>query len=234
MIRQEIESNNNIPTMKPWYEVHEKKENIIPTQSYRNMAINDIISDFKQHMCFVPWKAIIPEERVERMGKLNLPPYELPDGTQIPFYDTLSTAPERLFIQRSKKRPRPAPVNNKPSYLQDVDCSVDEDSLQELLYATLLKCDVDTRRDLLASIVLVGGGSNMDGMTQRLANELNDLLPDKMKSKISAPTPSIERHHTTWIGGSILSICGSFQQLWLSNAEYQELGSSIIQQRFNH
>ena len=74
----------------------------------------------------------------------------------------------------------------------------------------------------------------MDGMAQRLANELNELLPDKMKSKVSVPTTSIERHHTTWIGGSIISICGSFQQLWLSNVEYQELGSAIIEERFNH
>jgi len=235
MIKQEIESNSNIPIMRPWYEVHEKiSKNIIPSQSYRNMAINDIIGDLKQHLCFVPWKAINPDERADRMSKLNIPPYELPDGNVIPYYDALSTVPERLYIQRSKKRPRPPPSNDKPSFLQDVDCSVDEDSLSELVHASLLRSDVDTRRDLLSNIILVGGGSNIDGMSQRLGNDLNDLLPDKMKCKVSTPGTTIEKHHATWIGGSILSICGSFQQLWLSNAEYRELGSAIIDQKITH
>ena len=45
------------------------------------------------------------------------------------------------------------------------------------------------------------------------------------------PLP-LERHYASWIGGSILSICGSFQQLWISKAEYSEYGSlSIAQNR---
>lgn len=236
IIKQEIESNINNPIMRPWYEVHEKlsKNNIIPTQSYRNMAINDIITDLKQHMCFVPWKVINPDERADRMSKLNLPPYELPDGTFIPYYDALSTVPEKLYTQKSKKRPRPGPNNDKPSFLQDVDCSIEEDSLSELVYASLIRSDVDTRRDLLSNIILVGGGSNIDGMSQRLANDLNELLPEKMKCKVSTPGSGIERNNSAWIGGSILSICGSFQQLWLSNAEYKELGTSIIDMKITH
>lgn len=234
MIKQELESNSSIPIMRPWYEVNEKiSKNIIPTQSYRNMAINDIIADLKQHMCFIPWKGINPDERADRMSKLNLPPYELPDGNLIPYYDALSTVPERLYIQKSKKRPRPAPSNDKPSFLQDVDCSVD-DSLSELVYAALLRSDIDTRRDLLSNIVLVGGSSNIDGISQRLTNDLNDLLPDKMKCKVTSPASVVEKNNAAWIGGSILSICGSFQQLWLSNAEYQELGSIIIDQKITH
>ena len=37
-----------------------------------------------------------------------------------------------------------------------------------------------------------------------------------------------ERQHAAWIGGSILSICGSFQQNWISNLEYAEYGSNIL------
>lgn len=46
-----------------------------------------------------------------------------------------------------------------------------------------------------------------------------------------APEP-IERRFGVWIGGSILASLGSFQQLWLSKAEYEELGPLLANNRF--
>jgi actin-related protein len=42
----------------------------------------------------------------------------------------------------------------------------------------------------------------------------------------------MERHHAAWIGGSVLSICGSFEQLWVSKQEYDEVGKNIASDRF--
>ena len=72
----------------------------------------------------------------------------------------------------------------------------------------------------------------MDGLHARVSSELNKLLPSNMKPKI-VPLLPIERHKAAWIGGSVLSICGSFQQMWLSKAEWEEYGPSIISHRFN-
>lgn len=44
----------------------------------------------------------------------------------------------------------------------------------------------------------------------------------------------LERQHAAWVGGSILGICGSFQQLWLNRAEYEELGAHRAARRFDH
>jgi len=44
----------------------------------------------------------------------------------------------------------------------------------------------------------------------------------------------IERQNAAWIGGSILSICGSFQQQWLMKSEYEEMGGYRAKDRFNH
>ena len=101
-----------------------------------------------------------------------------------------------------------------------------------LIMSAISKCDVDTRRTLLSNILLVGGGSNMDGMPVRLTSELNKLLPSTMKPKI-VPMLPVERHKAAWIGGSVLSICGSFQQMWLSKSEWNDYGVSIISSRFN-
>jgi actin-related protein len=40
-----------------------------------------------------------------------------------------------------------------------------------------------------------------------------------------------EKYHAAWIGASVLSICGSFQQSWISKAEYEEHGSNILMER---
>ncbi len=44
----------------------------------------------------------------------------------------------------------------------------------------------------------------------------------------------IERHHAAWVGGSILGICGSFQQLWLSKGEYEEMGAHRAALKFDN
>jgi actin-related protein len=41
--------------------------------------------------------------------------------------------------------------------------------------------------------------------------------------------------HSSWIGGSILSICGSFHQLWASKEDYAEHGAKrIVSSKFIH
>ena len=44
----------------------------------------------------------------------------------------------------------------------------------------------------------------------------------------------IEKQFSSWIGGSILGICGTFQQLYVSKQEYDEVGESIFEDRFDH
>ncbi|PBC34383.1 ActinB [Apis cerana cerana] len=45
-----------------------------------------------------------------------------------------------------------------------------------------------------------------------------------MRLKIISANSSSERRYGAWIGGSILSSLGSFQQMWLSRQEYEESG----------
>jgi actin-like protein 6A len=36
---------------------------------------------------------------------------------------------------------------------------------------------------------------------------------------------------SAWVGGSILSSLGSFQQMWMSRQEYQEHGAIMIERK---
>ncbi|KAM3138452.1 hypothetical protein pb186bvf_009366, partial [Paramecium bursaria] len=55
--------------------------------------------------------------------------------------------------------------------------------------------------------------------------EITALAPALMKIKVVAPP---ERKFSTWIGGSILSSLSTFQAMWITRAEYDESGASII------
>lgn len=110
---------------------------------------------------------------------------------------------------------------------------VDEESLSDLVFLCVSQCDVDVRRELLGNIHIVGGGSRIDGIAQRLAYELTEIVPSHIKVKVVSALPA-ERHYAPWIGGSILSMCGTFQQLWLTRAEYEEQGPERCVQRFDH
>ena len=67
----------------------------------------------------------------------------------------------------------------------------------------------------------------LPGLTERLLSRLNELVPQmSMKVKVIAPTTPQERRFSVWIGGSILASLGSFQQLWMSKQEYDEVGAS--------
>lgn len=55
-------------------------------------------------------------------------------------------------------------------------------------------------------------------------------VPAAFKPRIVTPSP-IERDYACWIGGSILASLGTFQQMWISKAEYEEEGANIVERK---
>lgn len=66
------------------------------------------------------------------------------------------------------------------------------------------------------------------GIADRMQKEITALAPSTIKIKIIAPP---ERKYSVWIGGSILSSLTTFQQMWISKAEYDESGPSIVHRK---
>lgn len=91
-----------------------------------------------------------------------------------------------------------------------------------------MKTDIDIRKDLYSNIVMSGGSTMFSGIAARVQKELEALAPASMKIKVIAPP---ERQYSVWIGGSILASLATFQQMWVSNAEYQEAGPSIVHRK---
>ncbi|VDM02008.1 unnamed protein product [Schistocephalus solidus] len=100
--------------------------------------------------------------------------------------------------------------------------------IHETAYNSIMKCDLDIRKDLYSNIVLSGGSTMYPGIADRMNKELTSLAPSSMKIKIIAPP---ERKYSVWIGGSILGSLSTFQQMWITKQEYDESGPQIVHRK---
>ena len=92
-------------------------------------------------------------------------------------------------------------------------------------------CDVDLRPALYGSVIVTGGNSLISGFNERLNRDLSMKTPANMRFKLIAANGAQERRFGSWIGGSILASLGSFQQMWISKAEYEESGKSQVDRK---
>ena len=59
--------------------------------------------------------------------------------------------------------------------------------IHESTYNSIMKCDIDIRKDLYANTVLSGGTTMYPGIGDRMQKEITALAPPTMKIKIIAP-----------------------------------------------
>ena len=68
----------------------------------------------------------------------------------------------------------------------------------------------------------------LPGIGERMTKELSALAPSTVSIEVITPP---ERKYSVWIGGSILSSLATFQQMWISKAEYDEAGPTIVHRK---
>ena len=104
----------------------------------------------------------------------------------------------------------------------------EDKGFHEITYQSIMKCDIDLRRELYANIVMSGGTTMFANIAERLTKEVTNLAPSSIKVKVTAPP---ERLYSVWIGGSVLSSLSTFQQMWILKNEYDEAGPSIVHRK---
>lgn len=98
-----------------------------------------------------------------------------------------------------------------------------------LAHESVQKSDSDLRKDFYMNIVLSGGTCSFNGFQKRFEKELGQKSGLKVKT---IPLPSFPASkQIVWIGGSILSSLGSFQQMWISKDEFKETGAFIVHKK---
>jgi len=104
----------------------------------------------------------------------------------------------------------------------------DVSGIHDATFESIMKCNVDIRKDLWANIVISGGNTVFPGIGERMTKEMTALAPITTKVKVIAPP---ERKYSAWIGGSILASMNSFQRMWISREEYDEFGPDIVHKK---
>jgi actin, other eukaryote len=174
---------------------------------FASSAEQEIVREIKEQFAYVALNYAAEIERAKKDANMESF-FTMPDGQIVTFSDQAFRCAESLF--------QPSLVGR------------DEQGIHSMLHQTVQKCDIDLRRDLYSNIVLSGGTTMLPNLPERLHAELVRMAPNDTKVKVVAPA---DRKYSVWAGGSILASLSTFQDMYMTKAEYGESGPALIHRK---
>jgi len=215
------ESGDNVTYTVPIYETHCLSHSVLRLDLAGSDLTDYLVKLLNERGYLFVWKS--EREMVKEMKekfsyvaldydneftKAQEKNYELPDGEIITVEAEPFKCSEPLF---------------KPKLI-----GLDQIGIDKMIFESIMKCDIEMRKDLYNNIVLSGGSTMFNGIVQRIQKEILSLAPDSTKIQIIAPP---ERKYSAWLGGRILSSLDTFEEKSIHKGEYDENGPSIIHRK---
>ena len=101
-------------------------------------------------------------------------------------------------------------------------------SLHELTCASINASDIDVRKDLCKNIILSGGTTMYEGLSDRLKQEVINKMPAGAEIRVIA---SADRKYAVWKGASTLASLSTFASSWVTAEDYQEHGAAVVHRK---
>ena len=168
----------------------------------------------KEETCFV---SLSTEEdlRLARETTAMGQEYQLPDGTWVRLGKERFLALEPLF---------------QPELV-----GMDQPGISDMIFSSVLACPIDSRRDLMKSVILSGGTTMHPGMVMRVEKDLRRRCKEYCKrpgsqgilaAKVEDPP---ERRYLVYIGGAAYArILAEKPDACITKQDWDERGPSIV------
>ncbi|XP_063298712.1 uncharacterized protein LOC134586802 isoform X13 [Pelobates fuscus] len=105
---------------------------------------------------------------------------------------------------------------------------MDSPGIDKMCFNSIMKCDIDLRSSMYSKVLMSGGSTMLPGIGESMTKELARLIPPECPLNVlTSPKPTV----AVWTGGSILSSLSTFQPMWITRAEFLEMGPKIVHRK---
>lgn len=151
--------------------------------------------------------------------------------------DRLSASAVGSPVPDDDGTPAPAAENNVSNGPAVSNSSIRDDvlpviGLDTAIFTSILhgaRNDERKTRDLLGSIMVIGGGSQVPGFCTFLEEKLKELKPGYAKDiLVGTPPRELDPQGVVWKGGSVFGKLRGTNDSWIGRMEYDRLGARLL------
>ena len=133
---------------------------------------------------------------------------QLPDGKEI----VISVGKEGVLAGEILFRPSYAP--HRLNML----------GVHEVLWETIQSLPFSLSKELVDSVIVSGGTSQISGFADRFPSEVDCISSYQLKPKVTLPR---DRAELSWKGASVAATLPQFEDLWITKQQYNEIGPTV-------